>query len=636
MQISFIIEALQQKNSICEAFFELSQRDPESRFYEQIFLDRASASRTFEACSRAQALVTVERLAFYLQSLGVKVGSRVAILSSTRPEWVLSDLAILACGAVSVSVYQSLTAAEAGYILYDSQSEIVFAENQEQLYKLLSLIEAGCEIPASEERPAQRVRINLKKILCFEQFVVPNNEKLRTERPDLTISFAQALEQGSRGGVFKIPLLKRSDLASLVYTSGTTGPPKGVMQTHGNHLSNVRQVLEGELVKAGHSIMLFLPLAHSFARLMAYMGALSPCSLKFPAVADRKSSKVNTEALTADIRAAGANVVPIVPRILEKMRDGILNLAKKSGLRGALLRLTLWSAREVYLGRESSVSAPFVTRLVFSCTSFMRATIKRGLFGKDFLYSVSGGAKLNPEVCRFFDTLGIEVLEGYGLTETCVATNANRPGKKRIGTVGPVLAQDIKIKIAPDGEILFSGPNVALGYLGRESATKASWDSDGWFHTGDLGQVDAAGYLSIVGRKKEILVTSYGKNIAPEGIEQQLKASPYISQAVLVGDARAYCVALLTLELAGIKTWAKENKLEYGPELLSSAKVRDLIATEVEKVNKNLASYESVKKFFTLPEDFSIENGLLTPTLKVKRNEVQKRFATEIESLYLA
>ncbi|MCB0310092.1 MAG: AMP-binding protein, partial [Bdellovibrionales bacterium] len=313
----------------------------------------------------------------------------------------------------------------------------------------------------------------------------------------------------------------------------------------------------------------------------------------------------------------------------------IVHKAAGAGLAGFLLRGTLWSAEKVYRARlDETVKVPITAQIVYKLCAGLRVKIRKTLFGSEFKYAVSGGAKLNSDVARFLDMFDIQVLEGYGLTETCVATNANRPGKNKIGTVGPVLSSDIEIKLGADQEILFKGPNIAKGYYNRPSATKHAWSEDGWFSSGDLGSLDSDGYLKIEGRKKEIIVTSYGKNIAPESVEQELKTSKYISQAVLVGDGRPYCVALITLNLSAVQKWAQTNGHQIGEEIADNSEVRRLIHSEIERINGSLANFESVKKFFLVSDEFTIDNGLLTPTFKVKRKAVQERFQQQIDRLY--
>lgn len=527
-----------------------------------------------------------------------------------------ADLAILGCGAAVVSVYHSLPANDVGYILHDSGSEIVVAENREQIEKLLYLVQNEIEIAGTEDRPKSTQKLQLRKIISIED-VQPH---------PLVITMAEIL--GKEVGEVAACPTTRGDIASLVYTSGTTGPPKGVVQTHGNHLSNVRQAREADIYSEESVIFLALPLAHSFAKLMGYIGFLAGATLVFPEVPNAESSKLDPNVVARDIREGGATLFPLVPRLFEKMRDGVYTRSYNKNVEGMLLALTLRNASKVYKGGS------LLDALLFKLLTPLRKKIKRGIFGDAFEYAISGGAKLPPTVCEFFDMLNIEVLEGYGLTETCVATNVNRVGKKKIGTVGPVLARDIEIKIEEDGEVLFKGPNIATGYYGRKIATAASWDSEGWFHTGDLGALDKDGFLTIVGRKKELIVTSNGKKVAPDPIESKLKSFPLVSNVIMAGESRQYCVALFTLNTAAVKGWAETNGVQLDSDLTGDEVLKAAIFLHVESVNKELASFASIKKIALLPEDFTVENGLLTPTFKVKRNEVCRRYKDVIDGLY--
>ena len=611
------MHSLDQNSSLAQVFFAQANSQAEAIVYSHA-RDRGE-KREWITQNYAQVSARICSLAGQLRALGLKPGDMVAILSASRPEWMEADLAALSLGAVIVSIYPSLAAHEVGYILYDSGAKFVFVENQEQYDKIFELNSEPCLIPATEEREECKVQIGIKHLIAFEAV----SGALSALQFSAAIAYTPALSSA------EIHLAGREELASLVYTSGTTGPPKGVMQTHGNHLSNVRQVLASGLVGEGASIMIFLPLAHSFAKLMGYLTFLTHCTALFPAVPNPKNSKLDADSVTRDIREGSAEIVPIVPRILEKMQAGIVKRAHEFSPAGLVLRLSLWAAGSIY--RKEGW---FLARVVYSLTARIRSKIRLKLFGPNFRYAISGGAKLNPEINTFFDSMGIEVLEGYGLTETCVATNANRLGKRKIGTVGPVLAADIELKIAPDGEILYRGPNVTRGYYKREIATRNAWDKEGWFHTGDLGAVDPDGYLSVVGRKKELIVTSYGKKVAPEPIEQVLTNSPYISHAVMLGDSRAYCVALITLDLAVLRNWASAKGLKLGAKPWEADQVVKLIGQAVEHCNRELASFEQIKRFALVGEEFSVENGHLTPTFKVKRREVTKRYADLIESLY--
>lgn len=540
-----------------------------------------------------------KKIAHYLDSIGIEKEERVSIVSNTRPEWVMSDIGIMSCGAVVTSIYQTLTAKEIAYILYDSGSKVVFAENQEQVDKILGLVDIEVDIPKVEDRPAHKAKLNIKKIITFEE----------VDDHELVISLDSILACEEKE--FISPKIDSEDLASLVYTSGTTGAPKGVPQTHANHLANIRQISELDFLEKSTSLFLFLPLAHSFAKLMSYTGLYSDIELKFPSIIDKKSSKFDPKKLSIDMRDSNASIIPIVPRILEKVQEALQQRAKEETIAGKLLSLTLSSLD------QESYKDKVVNQLMFP----IKNKVKRGLFGNNFVSVISGGAKLAETTNEFYESLGIPVLQGYGLTETCVATNVNSLHKNKIGTVGKVLSTDIEIKLTEENEILFRGPNVTKGYYNRPIATKEAWDKEGWFHTGDLGEIDSEGYLKIVGRKKELLVSSYGKKIAPVDIEDEIKTSPYITDALLVGDARPYCVALL----------AVDKSITEG---LSKEEINNLIQKEINKTNKYLANYQEVKRFRIIPEEFTVENGFLTPTFKIKRNIVVSHYSDLIEDIY--
>jgi long-chain acyl-CoA synthetase len=614
-----------QSDNIADAFYRLASESPDMLVYSQAIADPTTpdAVRSKRSATYREVRGRVNKISRYLQSIGVIPGSRVAILSGTRPEWMEADIAILAVGAVSVSIYQSLPEDDIAYILYDSGSEVVIAENKEQVDKLLKVCSTTSNIPGHEDRKECQVEIALKKIISIEDV---------DKHDDVTL-LSDLLAEDDADAPESLDSVSRGDLAALVYTSGTTGPPKGVMQTHGNHLANVRQAFDSGLIDDGTSLSLFLPLAHSFAKLVGYLGFLTPAQLRFPAILDPKCSKLNPSSISKDIAEADANVVPVVPRLLEKMRDGVQAAQSQSGLKGKLVTLTLWSAGENFKAMKAGNSAPILAKIGFALTGSLRAKIQRMLFGNDLSYCLSGGAKLSLDVAEFFVALGIPIREGYGLTETAVATNVARK-ETPLGSVGPVLAPDIELKLLEDDEICFRGPNVALGYYNRKTATDKSWDEEGWFHTGDLGSLDEDQNLRIVGRKKEIIVTSGGKNIAPNDIEALIKNSPLVSQVVVIGDGRKYCAALITLSDVGVEAFAKKERIANTEALHSNELVYNKIWAHVQSVNKTLASFETIKKIHILAEDFTVENGLLTPTFKVKRSLVEKTFADEINALY--
>lgn len=626
--IAVMQAGLESYRSLPQAFFDQAARDPRRRIYSQVQpapgTDSSRRPRRWRECTAEDLARRVSALAGYLRSIGVGSGSKAAIISYTRPEWLEADLAILSLGAVVVSIYPNLPAEMTGYILYDSGADVVFVENRDQALKILELTAAPCQIPATEDRAAAVVRLALRKIICFEEAF---------DHP-MVASLAEAAAGEGETLPREIEKIKPDDLACLVYTSGTTGPPKGVMQTHGNHLANLRQVARAGLHRAGDRVMLFLPLAHSFAKLMQYAACTAPVELLFPAPSAIGSGRPDPASVLRDLREGGATIVPLVPRVLEKMQAGIEAQARRKSPGGLILSVALVSAQHIFAARRNGGAARPAAQIAFLATAWVRRAVRRRLFGPCFRYAICGGAKLNMETAAFFAALGIEVLEGYGLTETCVATNVNLPGRNRIGTVGPVIDKEIELRLADDGEILYRGPNVTPGYYRRATATRAAWDRDGWFHTGDLGALDGEGNLSIIGRKKGFLLTSYGKHVCAERIEHDLTSSLFISQAVLVGEGRPYCAALLTLDKQAVKAWARRRSLRIEGRMYDHPVIRELIAQEVDRVNRGLPAYETIKRFQILPLDFTVENGLLTPTLKAKKEEVMARFAAEIERLY--
>lgn len=623
------LKVIENASNIPEVFWHYVTNSPDCSVYSYPKKESGPGRpRSWHNVNYADAGAHVARLSRYLEQLGVRPGERIAIISNTRPEWCFADLAILSLGAVTVSIYQSLTPHDAGYILFDSLSKIAFVENQEQLDKLLLLLAAPCPIPAKEDQPAGNVQITIERIIAFEEVTPhPIVTQLSSILSDEKISSAPMSIQSKPS---------RDSLASLVYTSGTTGPPKGVAQTHGNHLANVHQTTSSGVFPLDGSLFLFLPLAHSFARLAYYIGFLTSVNLKFSSVADSKTSRTDLAAVSIDLRESGSSVIPSVPRLFEKMAAAIRARSESKGLQSFILSTTLKAAEKYYHAKHNGGHSGIWDQILYQGTSPIRLKIKAQLFGNNFSHAISGGAKLDLEVCKFFDSLEIKICEGYGLTETCVATHVNLPNKRRIGSVGPALP-GVQTKISPeDGEILLSGPNVTKEYWNRPQATADSFQSDGWFHTGDIGKIDEDGFLYITDRKKDLIVTAGGKKIPPASIESRFQKSAYISHLVVYGDGKPYCVALVTLNPFEIKQWLSHKH----PTLIGSEKIHELtevnalVKEEIHAVNESLASFESIKRFTILDQEFSIENGLLTPTLKVKRKQVIETFRDKIEDLY--
>jgi long-chain acyl-CoA synthetase len=557
----------------------------------------------------------VRTLAAGLINLGVAPGDRVALLSGTRPEWIEVDLAIQAAGAVTVPIYQSNLPDECGYIVHNSESAVVFAEDAAQLAKIRTVQRDGFRLGDQQQQ------IDLRKVITLE------------DTGDAEALSLQQLQK-SRAGVSDSDVDDRSrrvgrgELATIVYTSGTTGPPKGVMQSHDNHLSAVEHAAALRMVSEGDVDFFFLPLAHSFARFIEYLGLYSATVTAF-------ARSIDT--LIDDVGEARPHLFPAVPRIYEKVYGRVQGTREQAtGLRRRMLD---WSFR---VGGERSeriqagnVAPPLLAAKARVADRLVFEKIK-ALLGGRIKYCVSGGAPLAPEIQRFFHAAGLLILEGYGLTETTPILTVNRPDRFRFGTVGLPL-DCVTLKIAADGEVLAKGPNVACGYYKRPEATREAWDEEGWFHTGDIGEIDGDGFLRITDRKKDLIKTSGGKYVAPQPIENQLKTKPHISQVVVIGDRRKYCVGLVTLDADEVQHWCAREGVTLPADRTQWARnerVVSLIQSEIDQVNHLLPSYETLKYFRILPTDFSVESGELTPSLKVKRKVVAERYGDIIEEMY--
>jgi long-chain acyl-CoA synthetase len=621
-------ENVSASRSIGEAFWRRVAAEPDTVLYRYALASSAQATRLWKEETYRTVAERVARLAHYLAAKGVGPGTPVAIISNTRLEWMLTDMAIQTLGGIAVSVYHSLTPAEAGFIISDSGAKIVCIENEEQARKIDWLLKNLCPIPEREDIPASQEQLTFSSIISFENVqALPNVEIVRD------IVGYQNLPSTPP----PIPTsLSRSSVASYVYTSGTTGPPKGVVQTHGNHLANVEQAAISGVFSGDGSLFLYLPLAHSFARLVYYVGYLTSTSLALPAVIDHHSSKLDLASVARDIREGNATMVPSVPRLFEKMASVIKARSEGPTLSNKILKLCLKNASAVQQCSERGIPVGVLQQILHQGFAGIRKKIASQLFGANFQHAISGGARLDPEVNRFFESLGMLVCEGYGLTETCVATHVNLPHRRKIGSVGPAFS-GVEVKISPeDGEVWLRGPNVTRGYLNRPKATSESWAADGWFKTGDVGRVDDDGFLYITDRKKELVITAGGKKIPPTELEGVFKRFSFISHAFLYGDGKPYCIMLFTLNEAELRAQLKAEGLSIAPDekLSISPAVRRRVSNAVESVNTNLASYETIKNFGIIDEDFSIENGLLTPTLKMKRKIIAARYADLIDSLY--
>jgi len=575
---------------------------------------REPAFRCLDAESRAvdmhyaEVFDRVRLIGSAMRARGVKRGDRIAILSQNRVEWALTDYAGLCTGVVVVPIYPTLTMSQVSFILKNSGTVLVFVSDAELADKVLEAAK-GCPQAIS--------------LVAFDSEAASGRDGVTT--------WNAFLEAGEAPGV-NVPVedfraealaVEPHDVATVLYTSGTTGQPKGVMLTHNNIASNVAAVNHVLRVDESDVTVSFLPLSHILQRMGDYLFFNAGCTIGYPRSLDT---------VIADIKTLRPTIVVSVPRIFEKIYNGVM---AADGLKKKLID---WAvdvadkAADLRLeGREPggllALQYRVADRLVFS-------KVKEAVGGR-LRFFVSGGGPLAPALNRFFYSIGLTIYEGYGLTETSPVTNVNTPVDFRIGTVGPPVP-GTEVKIAEDGEILLRGPQVMKGYYNDPEATAAAIDPDGWFATGDIGELDPDGYLRITDRKKDIIVTAGGKNVAPQPIENRLKTHPLVEQAVMVGDRRRYCVLLVVPSYPALEAWARSQGVDFGSrrDLISDPRVTAHVEKEVLGMLSDLASYERPKKVALIEEEFTTENGFLTPTLKVKRAVVTERLAQVIDDLY--
>ena len=553
----------------------------------------------------------VRELALGLLALRRIRGETVALLSRSRAEWVQADFAIISAGCVTVPIYPTYTPEQIAYLVNDSESRTLVLEDPAQLVKVL---EARASMPA------------LERIVVIEGYegrdpAVLTWEGLRRLGRDSEAALKRLLAD-------RLASARPEDVATIVYTSGTTGPAKGVVQTHRNHMAALGATAEVAPVRPGDVHLLFLPLAHAFARLEAFMGVYCGLTTAFAESLDK---------LAENIREVRPHFIVAVPRVYEKVQARVL----ASGEAGSPIQRKIF-AWALQIGREASrlttARQPIPTGL-----RLKRAVAHRLVFeklhqalGGRLRFAVSGGAPLPPEIAGFFHAAGLLILEGYGLTESCPVLAFNRMDHWKFGSVGRAMP-GVDLKIAPDGEILARGANVTTrGYWKKPEATAETFDPDGWLRTGDVGRMDEDGFLFITDRKKDLIVTSGGINIAPQIIENLLRGDPLVSQAMVYGDRRPYPVALVSVEREALGRFARDRGLlstDYA-QLTRHPEVVDRVRRIVEEKNARLPSYARIKKVAVLPADLSEETGELTPTQKVKRKLVADKYADLLESLY--
>src|SRR6267378_2214584 len=546
----------------------------------------------------------VREVALGLIALGRQPGDAVALLSTSRAEWVQADFAIFSAGCITVPVYPTYPPDLIAYVVNDSGARAIIVEDPAQLAKVLE---------ARDKAPG------------LEHIVVMTGYEA-TQPPGMVMTWAMLRRLG-RDNAAKHAGTKPDDLASIVYTSGTTGPPKGVMQTHGNHVAAQKNSESAAPCEEGWVHLLFLPLAHSFARLESFLGVYRGLCTAFAE---------NLDKVGDNLKEVHPHFICSVPRVFEKVYAKILaGVEAGSPAKKTIFNWAIGVGREVSRHQQRGQPLPAGLRLKRALAHKLVFSKLHAALGGRLQWAISGGAPLSRDIAEFFHAAGILILEGYGLTETCPAGTFNRPTRFKFGSVGPPL-DNVEIKIAADGEILIRGANVAKGYLKQPEATAEVFEPSGWFHSGDIGRLDEDGFLFITDRKKDLIVTAGGMNIAPQNIENMLKADPFISQAMVYGDRKPYPVALITVNPDELAKFARDNGiLTTDPAVVvKHPKVLERIGRTVEEKNSQLQSYAKIKKFTVLPEDFSQEGGELTPTLKVKRKVVSNKYMNTIEELY--
>jgi long-chain acyl-CoA synthetase len=585
-----------------QIFFESAERFGKADAFQY------KSGEKYVPISHREVLERVRHIARGLRESGVQRGDRVGILSENRPEWAIADYACLTSALTDVPLYPTLPAEQIAYILRDSGAVAIFLSTAEQAAKIA---EVRHELPA------------LKTVISFDSVGRPG-----------VMTFDEIEALGAEGETREDIVEYRreadsvgpGDLTTLIYTSGTTGNPKGVMLTHDNIHSNIAATRDAIPLANDNVSLSFLPLSHIFQRMGDYWMFATGTSIAYAE---------NFDSVPQNLQEVRPTIVLSVPRLYEKMYARVLQNALSGG--AVKKRIFFWARKVAEKRADSMLSGGkpgwLVSKQYGVAQKLVFSKLKERTGGR-LRYFVSGGAPLAPEINRFFYAAGLTILEGYGLTETSPVIAVNTPDTFRIGTVGKPVA-GVEVTIAADGEILTRGPHVMQGYYNNPVATAEAIDSDGWFHTGDIGEL-RDGFLAITDRKKDIIVTAGGKNIAPQPIENKVKTNKFVSQAVMIGDKRKFPSMLVVPNFEQLESWAKRDNLIWTDrsQLVNMPAVQEMMNKEVMSELDGLAHYETPKKIALLEHDFSLERGEMTPTQKVKRRVVDKNYKQIIDALY--
>ena len=586
--------------------------------------DRLSKPVLFQRCratgaddfSSQELFEEIRVISLGLSALGVQPGDRVALISDTRPEWVIADLAILSAGAVTVPLYPTLASEQIFEILNDAQVRFAIVAGEAEAAKVRSVSQTlpQLEIVAVIDRQSDETSRDESGEMGLCDVAERGRRRLLAEE-----GLAQRYRETVNG-------VSPNDIATIIYTSGTTGRSKGVMLTHVNILSNVRASLQMISMKSDDVALSFLPLSHSLERTVVYAYLCEGVTVAFAE---------SLETIARDLRMIKPTIMTGVPRVYEKVQARVLeSVAQAPAIRRKIFKWAISAGWSRASRQFANQSVPWYIRFQNLLADRMVFQKIRARTGGRLRLIVSGGAPLGISTAEFFCAIGMPIVEGYGLTETAPVLTLNPPEAVRIGTVGKTIP-GVDLKVAPDGELLARGPNVMQGYYGKPDAT-AEVIRDGWFHTGDIGNIDDDGYVSITDRKKDILVTSNGKNVAPQPIEAHFKRSPLVAEALLLGDRRRFIAVLLIPDRAQLEELVLRDGASFIPieDLVERADVQSLYQEVVDEVNVTLAGFEQVRRFKLLPTEFSIAGGELTPTMKVRRRVVEERWNKVIEMLY--
>jgi long-chain acyl-CoA synthetase len=603
--------------TLTSIFFERASRYAEMAALRQkkLGLWQELSWRDYEKGVRSVAAALVE--------LGVKPGEPVGLISENRVEWLMSDLGILAAGAVTCAMYTTSAVEQVGYILRHSETRILIVENEEQLDKALEVQKdypALAKVIVVEDKGLKR--FDHPSVMFWKDFIALGEKHAKEH----------ALELERRQTA-----LDPDDLAILVYTSGTTGPPKGVMLSHRNIVWACGSL--GDVIETNHAdeFLSFLPLCHIAERAITIFNQVVNGSVV--------NFAENLDTVRDNLAEVRPHVFFAVPRIWEKLYGAIeLKMRDASWAKRKLYRWAIGIGREANKLRQQALRegkdpdqalpAGLATSLALADQSVLRPLrVKLGL--DRIRFAISGAAPISPEVINFFQSIGVALVEGYGQTESTAIISVNFPGRSLLGTVGAPVP-GLELKLDEDGEILVRGPGVMLGYYKEPEATAATIDPEGWLHTGDVGELDQTGRIRITDRKKDLIITSGGKNIAPQYIESKLRTSAYVHDAVVIGERRKFVTSLIILDEDTLVEWAQRNRVQFGSygDLAKSTEVLKLIEGEVERVNKTLTHVESIKRFKILERRLDRDEGELTPTLKVRRKAVEEKYKALIDAMY--